>query len=46
MGFNSKRAPSVGDAGWGIFKTKTVMMIANIASKKVSNLVVSISQYL
>lgn len=46
MEFNSIRAPGVGDAGCGIFKTKTVIMIAMIASKKVSNLVVSIDEYL
>ena len=46
MGFNLIRASSVGDAGCGIFKTKTVMMIAMIASKNVSNLVVSMYEYL
>ena len=42
MDCNSKTAPGVGDAGCGIFKTKTVMMIAIIASKNVSNRFVSI----
>jgi hypothetical protein len=46
MGFSCKRASGVADVGCGIFKTKTVMMIAMIASKNVSNLVVSISDYL
>lgn len=46
MEFNSNNAFNVGNAGWGIFKTKTVIMIAIIASKKVSNLVVSMNDYL
>jgi hypothetical protein len=46
MVFNSKNAFGVGNPGWGIFKTRTVMMIAMIASKNVSNLVVSIGEYL
>jgi hypothetical protein len=38
--FNSKNASGVGAVGWGIFKTKTVIMMAKIASKNVSNLFV------
>ena len=39
-------AAIVGAAGCGIFITKMVMMIASIASKNVSNRVVSILEYL
>lgn len=44
--FSSKKALNVGDVGCGIFKTNIVMIIAMIASKKVSNLVVCINEYL
>lgn len=44
--FNCKMAPMVGVVGCGIFKTRTVMIIAIIASKNVSNLVVSMGEYL